>query len=184
MVASNGNISLAHGTSLDESAYSALNNNTNSTSKVTSLLHSLGPPRFTSYQRANHLLEQSDRPPEVVDRSQEATHDAIRTLNEKTPNSSSQSGLKLALSNPIMIGTNTEINNITGTRPTLAPLYPPTAAALISSSTMSTYQANNVSGEYATVNYNGLIGINATDPLAISTESRIFSLPIGVQVSL
>lgn len=37
--------------------------------------------------------------------------------------------------------------------------------------------------EYATVNYNGIIGINATDPYAITTETRTFALPLEVQVS-
>lgn len=38
--------------------------------------------------------------------------------------------------------------------------------------------------EYSTVNYNGLIGINASDPFSINAaETRAFALPIKVQVS-
>lgn len=54
-----------------------------------------------------------------------------------------------------------------------------TAATTISTTTLPT----TVSTEYATVNYNGVIGINATDPYAFTTESRSFELPTQIQVS-
>lgn len=49
-------------------------------------------------------------------------------------------------------------------------------------------KSDNLTGnytEFATVNYgDGLIGVNATDPYNIITESRSFSLPDGIQVSV
>lgn len=54
-------------------------------------------------------------------------------------------------------------------------------SALISATTMP--ESAIETATYATINYNGLIGVNATDPYAITTESRSFSLPLEVQVS-
>lgn len=54
---------------------------------------------------------------------------------------------------------------------------------LDASPAISTTIAPTRSTEYATVNYNGLIGINATDPYAFTTESRSFELPTQIQVS-
>jgi hypothetical protein len=59
---------------------------------------------------------------------------------------------------------------------------------VISSPTMANVMTGNhsqesSSTEYSTVNYDGLVGINATDPYAIVTESRMFALPTEIQVS-
>lgn len=55
----------------------------------------------------------------------------------------------------------------------------PSISLLPSSANMS----SNISQPTATVSYNGLIGVNATDPFAITTESRYFGLPTEIQVS-
>lgn len=57
-----------------------------------------------------------------------------------------------------------------------------TISTLISSSTTPS-TTNDSYTQYATVNYNGLIGLNATDPYAITTESKSLSLPTEIQVS-
>lgn len=36
---------------------------------------------------------------------------------------------------------------------------------------------------YATVTYDGMIGVNATDPYAFTTETRSFILPVEIQVT-
>jgi len=55
---------------------------------------------------------------------------------------------------------------------------------LISNTSASSYdQTLDSSTNYATVSYNGVIGVNATDPMAITTESRSFGLSIYIQVS-
>lgn len=55
------------------------------------------------------------------------------------------------------------------------------SSALISASSISSTHITNTT-EYATINYNGLIGVNATDPMAITAESRTFGLPTEIQV--
>lgn len=60
------------------------------------------------------------------------------------------------------------------------------------SSTMASYETSGSydgvsvgsSTELATVNYNGLIGFNGTDPFAVTTESnRMSGLPTEIQVN-
>lgn len=59
-------------------------------------------------------------------------------------------------------------------------------AAPISTAATTTPDVNlsTTTSEFVTVNYNGLIGVNGTDPYAITTESRTLSLPTEIQVGV
>lgn len=68
-------------------------------------------------------------------------------------------------------------------QPPPLPPPPPLPLNTPTNSSGASGQATPPPTEYATVNYNGLIGVNATDPYAITTESRSFALPTEIQVS-
>lgn len=61
-----------------------------------------------------------------------------------------------------------------------------TSTQVISSSTMTSESAAAAilsAAEYSTINYNGVIGYNATDPYTFTTtETRLFDLPAEIQV--
>uniref|UniRef100_A0A6G1SMQ0 Neuropeptide Y receptor n=2 Tax=Aceria tosichella TaxID=561515 RepID=A0A6G1SMQ0_9ACAR len=80
---------------------------------------------------------------------------------------------------------NTNSSIFVTSTPMISPL-PPFIATMSSggsgSNSNSSIGKDNPLSGYATVNYNGLIGVNGTDPYAITTESRSFALPTEIQI--
>lgn len=116
------------------------------------------------------------RPMDVqVSNSLDVAYGASGQLGFKATDSSSPSNL--------LITPATRVANLDPPHTASPPFWSPTASASTSASIQTT-----MTGLASTVNYNGLIGYNATDPLAFTSESCngscSFDLPVTVQVSL
>lgn len=138
---------------------------------------SLGENELRDINDRSSRVSDEFEPPETAYSGRKLEPESAYLIGEDIADSPSQSRPGLIHSST-MIAPNINTNDINNIFPTTGS---PSTSESISVTTMSSNEINSSTG-YATVNYNGIIGINATDPFAITTESRIFSLPLGVQV--